>query len=36
MPVGYDKSKGDNLLEGDDAENYLRIMTRLHGAQENY
>lgn len=35
-PIGYDKSKGDSLLEGEEAERYLYMMNRLHGAHENY
>lgn len=35
-PIGYDKSKGDTLLEGDEAERYLDMMCSLYGAHENY
>ena len=35
-PIGYDHAKGDKPLEGNAAENYLSMMIRLEGAQENY
>ena len=35
-PVGYDRAKGDSLLEAEEARRYIRMMIRLEGAQENY
>ena len=35
-PIGYQRTKGDLILEGEEAQAYIKMQVLLSGAQENY